>query len=125
MPGQASIDQQVNVIKDSLKISQRYWTARVLLCWIRFRCGIFLVKKINNAGLELEAIENFDPADWYDILLDGPNKKHQIELIKQLIRNVGQAGIPVIGYNFSLAGFAAELLVLLREEELYLLEWIR
>ena len=63
-----------------------------------------LKKEINNAGLELEAIENFDPADWYDILLDGPNKKHQIELIKQLIRNVGQAGIPVIGYNFSLAG---------------------
>jgi hypothetical protein len=75
MPGQASIDQRVNVIKDSLKISQRYWTALVSLCWIRFRCGILLVKKINNAGLELETIENFDPADWYDILLDGPNKK--------------------------------------------------
>ncbi|MGY8826971.1 MAG: hypothetical protein ACKVJG_24155 [Candidatus Latescibacterota bacterium] len=29
---------------------------------------------INGAGLELEAIENFDPAHWYDILLDGPEK---------------------------------------------------
>ena len=63
-----------------------------------------LKKEINDTGLELEAIENFDPTDWYDILLDGPQKKNQIEGIKQLIRNVGQAGIPVIGYNFSLAG---------------------
>nr|AUN37920.1 mannonate dehydratase [uncultured bacterium] len=63
-----------------------------------------LKKEINDAGLEWEAIENFDPADWYDILLDGPNKKNQIEEIKRLIRNVGEAGIPIIGYNFSLAG---------------------
>ena len=63
-----------------------------------------LKKEINDAGLEWAAIENFDPEDWYDILLDGPNKKNQIEEIKRLIRNVGKAGIPVIGYNFSLAG---------------------
>ena len=64
-------------------------------------------KEINNHGLELEAIENFDPAHWYDILLDGPKKKEQIENIKQLIRNVGEAGIPTFGYNFSLAGVSA------------------
>jgi mannonate dehydratase len=68
-----------------------------------------LKKEINGAGLELEAIENFDPADWYDILLDGPQKKKQIEDMKQLIRNVGQAGIPVIGYNFSLAGVCSRI----------------
>lgn len=68
-----------------------------------------LKKNINEAGLELEAIENFDPADWYDILLDGPKKKIQIETIKQLIRNVGAAGIPVIGYNFSLAGVTSRI----------------
>src|SRR6478672_8971843 len=28
----------------------------------------------NAAGLQLEAIENFDPAHWHDILLDGPRK---------------------------------------------------
>jgi len=66
-------------------------------------------KEINNHGLELEAIENFDPAHWYDILLDGPKKKEQIENIKQLIRNVGKAGIPVFGYNFSLAGVAGRV----------------
>ena len=63
--------------------------------------------QINSNGLELEAIENFDPAHWYDILLDGPKKEVQINNFKQLIRNVGKAGIPIFGYNFSLAGVAA------------------
>ena len=31
-------------------------------------------RDINAAGLELEAIENFDPAHWHDVLLDGPKK---------------------------------------------------
>lgn len=64
-------------------------------------------KEINDHGLELEAIENFDPAHWHDILLDGPKKEQQMANLKQLIRNVGKAGIPVFGYNFSLAGVAA------------------
>ena len=59
---------------------------------------------IEKAGLHWYAIENFDPAHWYDILLDGPRRDHQIAQIQQIIRNVGKAGIPVIGYNFSLAG---------------------
>ena len=59
---------------------------------------------INAEGLELAAIENFDPAHWYDVLLDGPRQREQLENIKTTIRRVGQAGIPVMGYNFSLAG---------------------
>lgn len=59
---------------------------------------------LNDAGLEFEAIENFDPAHWHDVLLDGPKKTDQLEHLKQIIRNVGEAGIPVVGYNFSLAG---------------------
>lgn len=66
-------------------------------------------KEINEAGLELEAIENFDPAHWYDVLLDGPKKEMQIENLKQIIRNVGKAGIPVFGYNFSLAGVSSRI----------------
>ena len=31
-------------------------------------------------GLEIEAIENFDPAHWYDVLLDGPKKAEQLQL---------------------------------------------
>ncbi|MDR1224040.1 MAG: mannonate dehydratase [Tannerella sp.] len=68
-----------------------------------------LKTEIRSYGLELEAIENFDPATWYDILLDGPRKKEQTNNIKQLIRNVGEAGIPVFGYNFSLAGVSSRI----------------
>jgi len=66
-------------------------------------------KEINGAGLELEAIENFDPTHWHDVLLDGPKKLSQIENLKTLIRNVGRAGIPVFGYNFSIAGVAGRV----------------
>jgi mannonate dehydratase len=59
---------------------------------------------IENTGLVLAAIENIDPAHWHDILLDGPQRAQQIEKVKTLIRRLGEAGIPVLGYNFSLAG---------------------
>lgn len=59
---------------------------------------------VEAEGLTLAALENFDPAFWYDVLLDGPRKAEQLEGIKQIIRNMGKAGIPVMGYNFSIAG---------------------
>lgn len=79
---------------------EKIWTVEEL---------VQLKKEINEAGLELEAIENFDPAHWHDILLDGPQKEAQIEKLKQIIRNVGEAGIPVFGYNFSLAGVSSRI----------------
>jgi mannonate dehydratase len=63
-----------------------------------------LRKEIEAAGLTLAAIENLDPAYWYDILLDGPQRAQQVEKVKTIIRNLGGAGIPVLGYNFSIAG---------------------
>jgi mannonate dehydratase len=60
--------------------------------------------QIEDAGLTLAAIENLDPAHWHDILLDGPLRAQQIEKVKTIIRRMGEAGIPVLGYNFSLAG---------------------
>jgi mannonate dehydratase len=68
-----------------------------------------LKKDINAAGLELEAIENFDPAHWHDVLLDGPKKQQQLEGLKTIIRNVGKAGIPIFGYNFSITGVAGRV----------------
>ena len=68
-----------------------------------------LKRDINAAGLELEAIENFDPAHWHDVLLDGPQKQRQLENLKQIIRAVGRAGVPVFGYNFSIAGVAGRV----------------
>lgn len=63
-----------------------------------------LKKEIESHGLKLEAIENFDPSHWYDVLLDGPQKSEQLEGLKSIIKNMGKAGIPVMGYYFSLAG---------------------
>ena len=63
-----------------------------------------LRQKIEEAGLVLEAVENLDPAHWHDILLDGPQRSQQIEKVKTIIRRMGEAGIPILGYNFSLAG---------------------
>ena len=63
-----------------------------------------LVAALKAEGLELAALENFSPKFWYDVLLDGPERAAQIEGLKQLIRDAGRAGIPCIGYNFSIAG---------------------
>jgi mannonate dehydratase len=66
-------------------------------------------RQVEAEGLMLEAIENFDPAHWYDVLLDGPKRDAHIENVKRLVRNIGQAGIPIMGYNFSLAGVAGRV----------------
>jgi mannonate dehydratase len=74
---------------------QKLWTAEELKA---------IRSEIEDAGLALAAIENLDPAHWHDILLDGPRRAEHIENVKTIIRRMGEAGIPVLGYNFSLAG---------------------
>jgi len=59
-----------------------------------------LRRAVEAEGLELAAIENFEVGHWYDVLLDGPRKEEQLEGLQALVRNVGEAGIPIIGYNF-------------------------
>jgi len=68
-----------------------------------------LVARARTHGLTIAAIENFDPAHWSDVLRDGPRKARQLEGLKTMIRRVGEAGIPCIGYNFSLAGVAGRV----------------
>jgi mannonate dehydratase len=63
-----------------------------------------LRNRVEAHDLKLWAVENFDPAMWSDILLEGPEKDVQMEGLQKIIRDVGRAGIPVFGYNFSLAG---------------------
>ncbi|MFP4541321.1 MAG: mannonate dehydratase, partial [Opitutales bacterium] len=77
--------------------SEQLWTIDELIA-IRRGC--------EAEGLKLEAIENFDPAHWHDVLLDGPRRGQHLDNVKTLIRRVGAAGIPMIGYNFSIAGVA-------------------
>lgn len=63
------------------------------------------VKKLTNEeNLQLEGLENIDPSFWSDILLDGPRKAQQLESLKGLLRSMGRLRIPILGYNFSLAG---------------------
>jgi mannonate dehydratase len=59
--------------------------------------------------LQIEAVENFDPAHWHDVLLDGPKRAAHIENVKTIIRRLGEAGIPIMGYNFSIAGGAGRV----------------
>ncbi|HEY64369.1 MAG TPA: TIM barrel protein [Caldilineae bacterium] len=59
---------------------------------------------VESHGLKLEAIENFPPHHWDQILLAGPGRDEQMENLKKTIRNMGRAGIPIMGYYFSLAG---------------------
>lgn len=75
----------------------RIWTLEEL---------VKLREDVEAAGLTLEAIENFDPAHWHDVLLDGPKRAEQMENLKTIIRRMGQARIPIMGYNFSIAGVA-------------------
>jgi mannonate dehydratase len=63
-----------------------------------------LRQHINRHGLALAAIENFRPEHWDQVLLGGPGRQVQIEKLKATIRNLGRAGIPCMGYYFSLAG---------------------
>ena len=63
-----------------------------------------LKRSIENEGLEIAAVENLDPTQWHDILLDGPRRDEQIEIVKSIIRAFGEVGIPMLGYNFSIAG---------------------
>jgi mannonate dehydratase len=79
---------------------EKLWTAQELK-------GIR--QEIEDAGLILAAIENLDPAHWHDILLDGPQRAQQIENVKTIIRRMSEAGIPMLGYNFSLAGVSGRV----------------
>ncbi|MBI4014031.1 MAG: mannonate dehydratase [Candidatus Rokubacteria bacterium] len=63
-----------------------------------------LVKFARANDLEIAALENVSPRFWSDILLDGPEKATQMAGLKCLVRDMGKAGIPCLGYNFSIAG---------------------
>jgi len=65
--------------------------------------------EVEAAGLKLAAIENLDPAHWCDVLTDGPRRAAHVENVKTIVRRMGEAGIAVLGYNFSIAGVAGRV----------------
>jgi len=63
-----------------------------------------LRRRVKAAGLKLAAIENI-PLAFYDKIRHGlPGRDQQIEKVCETIRNLGRAGIPILGYHFMLVG---------------------
>ena len=59
-----------------------------------------LVEKTEAAGLMLEAIENVPTHFYHNAMLGLPGRDEQIENYCMTIRNVGRAGMPILGYHF-------------------------
>ncbi len=59
-----------------------------------------LVTKASEYGLTLEAIENTPPQFFLKAMLGQEGADEQIENYKHTIRAVGEAGVPILGYNF-------------------------
>jgi len=55
---------------------------------------------IDGYGLRLEALENTPVKFYVDAMLAGPERDGQIEHYQNTIRNVGRAGIPILGYHW-------------------------
>jgi mannonate dehydratase len=65
-----------------------------------FRDLLLLRTRADDAGLRLMAIENV-PRHFYDAIMLGlPGRERQMENMRETVRNMGRAGIPILGYNF-------------------------
>jgi mannonate dehydratase len=65
-----------------------------------FRDLLLLRTQAENAGLRLMALENV-PVRFYDkIMLDLPGREQQLANMQETVRNMGRAGIPILGYHF-------------------------
>lgn len=61
---------------------------------------IALRERAEAAGLRLIALENV-PIRFYDqIMLGRPGRERQLENMQQTVRNMGKAGIPILGYHW-------------------------
>lgn len=57
-------------------------------------------ERAEQAGLRLIALENV-PVRFYDqIMLGLPGRERQLENMQQTVRNMGRAGIPILGYHW-------------------------
>ena len=63
-----------------------------------------LREQVEEAGLRLAAIENI-PTSFYDkVMLGEPGRDEQLAKLKNTVRNMGAAGIPIFGYHWAPAG---------------------
>ena len=59
-----------------------------------------LRQRIEDAGLRLWAIENIPPRWYLKIMMGTPGRDEQIDNWCTSLKNMGKAGIPVLGYHF-------------------------
>ena len=72
--------------------------------YYEFQELLLLRKRIEDAGLRWAVLVAI-PAHWDDkIKLGLPGRDEQIDNLCKTLKNMGAAGIPVCGYNFSLRG---------------------
>jgi len=61
---------------------------------------LMLRTRAEDAGLRLMALENV-PVRFYDrIMLGLPGREEQLENMQETVRNMGRAGIPILGYHW-------------------------
>jgi mannonate dehydratase len=75
----------------NLTAADGYWSTEELRA-LRERC--------EQDGLTLEGLENIPVAHFYKIQRGEPGRDEQIENYRTTIRNMGAAGIRLLGYNF-------------------------
>lgn len=63
-----------------------------------FKALLYAKESLNDAGLKLEVIEPAPP--HYKIKLGLPGRDEEIEIFKQVLRNMAALDIPVLCYNF-------------------------
>jgi mannonate dehydratase len=59
-----------------------------------------LKARVNSHGLELEAIENVPRHFYLKAMLNLPGRDEQLENYLKIVRNMGAAGIPILGLNW-------------------------
>lgn len=59
-----------------------------------------LRERIESFGLRLEALENTPTSFYMDAMVGGPERDRQIAHYQHTIRNLGRAGIPILGYHW-------------------------
>jgi mannonate dehydratase len=87
--------ESVQLNTPALPGDKGYWETSDLLA-LKERC--------DGYGLRLEALENV-PSHFYDkVMLGLPGWQGQLDNYCQTVRNVGEAGIPILGYHFMALG---------------------
>jgi mannonate dehydratase len=61
---------------------------------------VALRQRVESRGLRLEAIENIPNHFYEKAMLGLPGRDEELSNVEQTVRNIGAAGIPVLGFNW-------------------------